>query len=196
MHAVVHVFTFREGLLARLAHDLRLRVTAFEISLHRGEVRGSFEAASLRVDGVAEGSRVDAERLSAEDKAKIEQTVRAELLHAASHPRIELRGVLREGRVLEGTLRVNGIEQPVQIPLLAAEGGTSAAESGKLCAEVTLTPSRFGIKPYRALAGAIRLQDRVVIRATTALSDRDNLAALAASDQPVVFRPAPSAADG
>lgn len=192
MHAVIHVFTFREGLLARLAHDLRLRVAAFEITLQRGEVRGVFEAASLRVDGVAEGSRVDPERLSPEDKAKIEQTVRTELLHAASHPRIELRGVIREAggsSVLEGTLRINGIEQPVELPLLAAEGG-------RISAEVTITPSRFGIKPYRAIGGAIRLQDRVLIRATTALSDRDNLAALAASDQPVVFRPALSAADG
>jgi len=191
MHAVVHVFTFREGLLARLAHDLRLRVEAFEITVGRGEVHGVFQASSLRVDGVAEGEQVDPDRLSAEDKAKIEQTVRTELLNAASHPRIELRAVLRESgssRVLEGTLRLNGIEQPVQIPLLAAEGGT-------LSAELAIAPSRFGIKPYRAVGGAIRLRDRVVIRATAALADRDNLAALAASDEPLVFRPAPSAAN-
>lgn len=198
MHAVVHVFTFREGLLARLAHDLRLRVEAFEITLHRGEVRAWFEAASLRVDGVAEGERVDSEELSAKDKAKIQETVQTELLNAARHPRIELRGVLRESsktRVLEGTLRLNGVEQRVEIPVRAAEGGSPNADGRAISAELVITPSRFGIKPYRAIGGAIRLQDRVVVRATTELADRDNLAALAASDQAIVFRPTRSDAD-
>jgi polyisoprenoid-binding protein YceI len=190
MHALVHVFTFREGLLARLAHDLRLRVQAFEITLHRGEVSGWFEAASLRVDGVVEDERVDPDRLSAEDKAKIEQTLQAELLHVSSHPRVELHGVLRPAAspgVLAGTLRLHGVEQPVEIPL-AAVGGT-------LRAELSIAPSRFGIKPYRALGGAIRLQDRVLIRATTALADRDNFAALAANDEQLVLRPAPNSAN-
>lgn len=34
----------------------------------------------------------------------------------------------------------------------------------RLHGEVELTPSRWGIKPFKALMGAIKLQDRVRVR--------------------------------
>ena len=40
------VFTFKDGLLSPLAHDLKLRVTKLEI----GEKRATFDASSLRVE--------------------------------------------------------------------------------------------------------------------------------------------------
>jgi hypothetical protein len=33
LQGTVHVFTFKEGLLARAAHDLRLRLERFRVSL-------------------------------------------------------------------------------------------------------------------------------------------------------------------
>lgn len=181
VQTTVHVFTFKDGLLARLAHDLRLTLGRFELTLERGELRGVFDPSSLRVDGVAHGERVDPSALSAGDKQKIEHTIAHELLTVAQHPRIELQGKLGQldGQFeLAATLSLRGVSQSLRIPLrLAADGMTASVE---------LTPSRYGIPPYKALGGAIRLQDRVLIRVQVH-GERDKLAALANNEQACTF---------
>ncbi|HKU38246.1 MAG TPA: YceI family protein [Polyangiales bacterium] len=179
----VHVFTFKDGLLARLAHDLRLTVGRFELTLQHGALRGWFDPKSLRVDGVAHGERVDAGALSAADKQKIEHTITSpELLDVAHYPRIELEGKLGQldGHFeLDATLRVRGVQRALRVPLrLDARGATASIE---------LTPSHYGVAPYKALAGAIRLQDRVLIRVQIH-EERDKLATLASSEEVSTFR--------
>jgi hypothetical protein len=184
MRARVHVFTFKQGLLARLAHDLRLSVSRFEIRVDHDAVQATFEADSLCVDGVAHGDSVDREALTKEDKSKIERTVRTELLRSAEHPRIELKGTLkRDGATLavEGELSLRGQRQGLRVPV--------GVERERTFVEVELSPSRFGIQPYKALGGAIRLQDRVVIRVDF-FEQLDKLEALVSSGETSVFEPA------
>jgi hypothetical protein len=183
MRAQVHLFTFKEGLLARLAHDLRLSVGQFEVRIDQNRVVATFDAASLHVDGVARGEHVDPNALSVEDKAKIETTIRRELLTAAEHPKIELNGTLqREGAgfAIEAELHLHGHVQGLRVPV--------RLERGRAFSEVELLPSRFGIPPYKALGGAIRLQDRVVVRVEL-LEELDKLEALASSGGSAVFEP-------
>jgi hypothetical protein len=184
MQARVQVFTFKQGLLARLAHDLRLSVAAFEIRLDHGQIHATFEADSLRVDGVSHGERVDRDALSGADKAKIEATIRSELLRSAEHPRIELNGTLKrdgEAFAVDAELHLRGQRQGLRVPV--------RVDRERVFAEVELTPSRFGIAPYKALAGAIRLQDRVVVRIEL-LEQLAKLDVLASSDKTSVFEPA------
>jgi hypothetical protein len=166
MHAVVHVYTYRDGLLAKLAHDLRLTVGAFEIVVDRGDVRAWFDPGSLTVDGVAHGEQVDSAAPSPEDKRKIEASLRREVLQVEQFPRIELTGRLlldTTRGVVDARLRLHGQEQALRIPFLAADGG--------LTADVTFAPSQFGIKPYKAIGGAIRTADRLRVRALAAQAD-------------------------
>ncbi|HEX7481742.1 MAG TPA: YceI family protein [Polyangiales bacterium] len=160
LQATVHILTFKEGLLAKLAHDLRLTLHDFEITLQAEQVRARFAPASLVVDGVAHADRIDAAALSEHDKHKIQASISDEILQLNRYPH-----VLWQGRVqkpvdqryaLAGTLDLHGtrLEVPVTMEL----------RDGALHAELALQPSRFGIAPYKALAGAIRLQDRVVVR--------------------------------
>lgn len=180
---LLQVFTFKDGLLARLAHDLRLSVGRFEVVLERGRLQGWFDPTSLSVDGVAHGDRVDGAALSADDKQKIQQTIARDLLETARHPRIELEGKLGQADgqfILDAKLRVRGVERTLQIPLrLTALGMT---------AEIEFAPSQFGIAPYRAFGGAIRLQDRVLIRVHV-LAERDKLVSLVSSETPFTFQP-------
>jgi hypothetical protein len=180
MPTQVQIFTFKDGVLARLAHDLRLSARAFEITLHRGKISAYFLANSLEVDGVAHGEHVDPSALSTHDKQKIQNTIQVDILDSAHHPRIELSGTLNQtqGRdFVEAELRLRGIQRSIEIPVVLADD--------KLTAECSFAPSLFGIAPYKALAGAIRLKDRVLVRVTTVA----NLATLAASLEPVVFTP-------
>ncbi|HEX8950991.1 MAG TPA: hypothetical protein VF945_04050, partial [Polyangia bacterium] len=87
------VYTFREGLLSAVGHDLCLRVERFTVEVtgdpSAPEILGRFDAASLRVTGdVAPG-----------DARKIEQHAADDVLAARRFPTIELRStrVVRDG---------------------------------------------------------------------------------------------------
>ena len=184
MHARVYVFTFKEGLLARLAHDLRLTVTRFELRIDHGRVNAKFDATSLSVDGVAHGERIDRDALSADDKSKIEATIRNEILDSARHPQVEVTGALRRdggSLTLDAELRLHGHSQGLRAPVRTDEQRTFV--------EVELVPSKLGIPPYKALAGAIRLQDRIVVRVEIP-EELTKLEAIASSDAGSVFGPA------
>lgn len=155
MTATIQVFTFKDGLLARLAHDLRLSLRRYEVRREGAAITGTFWPGSLVVDGsVGKGGAVDADAFSAGDRGKIGDNL-AEVLKVGQHPEVRLVGTIA-GSTITGTLTLAGETRPIRVEVL--RGG------GRLRGEVTLTPSQWGIAPYRALAGAIKLQDRVVVR--------------------------------
>lgn len=147
----VSVFTFKAGLLSRVAHDLHLRVDGATLTRDGDQVTGRFPVAGIRVERAVSGGS-----LSASDRAKIERTMRDEILHAGRFPTVTWAGSpARDGDTLrfEGALTLHGQTHP------AAFAGR--LEAGALVADAWLTPSRWGIPPYKALLGAIQLQDRV-----------------------------------
>ncbi len=156
--AKIEVFTYKDGLLARLAHDLRLSLGRFEVVREGDEIRGRFWPGSLTVDGaVGRGGEVDARALSAADKQKIAGNIAEHVLDLARFPEVSFAGKLVAGeQTIDGTLTLVGRAVPLQIAVRAT--------GGRLLADVALVPSRWGIAPYRALAGAIKLQDRVLVR--------------------------------
>lgn len=153
------MFTFKDGLLARLAHDLRLHVERFSIARSGERIEASLEPGSIVVDGVMVGARCDADVLGAGDRAKIVETLRGTILKTDRHRRIEFRGELHEredgGVRVSGELQLVGVTRPLTF--------TATRRGDRMLATLTLRPSEFGIAPYKALAGAIRLQDRVLI---------------------------------
>jgi polyisoprenoid-binding protein YceI len=155
----VLLFTFKEGVLSRIAHDLRLHVGRFTIVRSGDELVAEFVAGSIVVDGVMHGSRFDPGGLGDRDRRKIAETIRTEILHTRAHPSIVFRGTLAAGAGMgdrirvDGTLELLGVRRPVSL--------VAVREGERVRGSVTLTPSEFGIRPYKALAGAIRLRDRV-----------------------------------
>src|SRR5690606_28852876 len=67
------------------------------------------------------------------------------------------RVIERAGDALEvrGDLDLAGVRRPLAV--------TATHADRRVRARVTLRPSDWGIRPYKALAGAIRLQDRVIV---------------------------------
>jgi hypothetical protein len=184
MRATVHVFTFKEGLLARLAHDLRLSVGTFEIRLARGEVDAWFDVDSIEVDGVARGDRIDRDALSQLDKNKIRDTLRRELLHSAEHPRVEVQGKLKReaaSYAVQAEVRLRGRTCPLLVSV--------QLKADRAAAKVEFSPSQFGITPYKAVGGAIRLQDRVIVQIEL-LEEAAKLEALSVTGEVCEFGPA------
>lgn len=156
--AEVLIDTYREGVLALVGHDLRLSVERFELRAAAGALSGSLELGSLVVLGSVRKGRLDARAPAPSERAEIEQRIR-DLLQVEREPRARLEGqVARRGDGFEvaGTLRLCGRAEPIT---------ASLARAGEaLEASVQLTPSRFGIAPFQAFGGALRVADRVTVR--------------------------------
>jgi len=165
--ATLQVFTLKEGLLARLGHDLRLSFTRFDIVCDRGNVEVRVDLGSLQVDGAVRGDRLDEGALSAADRGNILENARDEVLQVGRYPEARYTGKAHQVApghfALEGTLALRDVNAPQSVSVVLA--------GRQLVAECTLTPSVFGIKPFRALAGAIRIRDHARIVTTVPLPE-------------------------
>ncbi len=152
----VEVYTYKEGLLGRAAHDLRLTVEGFSIEGSADHVEANFDLRSFRVDGAMRDGRLDERALGERDKRDILDNMRERVLE--NRPlRFEGKAQADNGGYrVAGELDMAGQRRPLTLSL--------AAEAGRLKGEVELVPSRWGIKPFKALMGAIKLQDRVRVR--------------------------------
>ncbi|MCA9592386.1 MAG: YceI family protein [Myxococcales bacterium] len=156
---VVEVLTFKEGLLSKVAHDLLLRVERFDVETDGQRVVARFYPASIVVVDAMRDGHLDAGTLSDRDRAEIRENIQKKVLHADKHPEATFRGEGRRretGYHVEGTLRLLGAEHAVAFE--------ARERDGRLTGEVELTPSQWGITPFKALLGAIKLRDRVVLR--------------------------------
>ena len=48
-NAECFIYTFKEGLLSKVAHDLKLKVNGFEIRWENGEIQADFDPSSIEV---------------------------------------------------------------------------------------------------------------------------------------------------
>jgi hypothetical protein len=157
------VLTFKDGLLARLAHDLQIRATDWDVTIDGDAIVVRVGLKGLKVDGAVVGGRVSPGVLSAGDMGKIERTMNDEVLETGRWPEARFEGVIdRAGMVVRGRLGMHG--RSIELAPIVVKN-----EGGRLRADVTLVPSRWDIAPYRALAGALKLQNQVIVRVSLAL---------------------------
>jgi polyisoprenoid-binding protein YceI len=159
------IFTFKEGLLSPVAHDLRLRVGQFwiEVDAANSGVVARFDTNSLSVDAPMKDGVENPNALSAADKAKIAGQVREHVLHSAQHPEAKFRGsavIVRAdgGYDIQGELSLHGVSKS-----LAAQ---TRVVAGRQRLELTLHQPDFGITPYRAMLGTLKIRADVLIRVT------------------------------
>jgi len=157
------VFTFKEGLLSPMAHDLRIKVTRFTIQVDdaSGSVTASFDTSSLRVDTPMKDGNENPSALSDSDKEKIAGQIRDDVLHSGKFPeaRFVSRSVQKRpdgGYDLEGDLTLHGTTKPLK--------ARSESAGGRQKLELTLNQPEFGITPYKAMMGTLKIQPNVTIR--------------------------------
>lgn len=158
------IYTYKEGLLSAVAHDLQIRVQDFAITLDDAawHLEARFDAASLRVVGVMRDGVVHPDELGDADKRTIEQNIVRDVLQADRHPDVRFTSTVAEAcgdaLTVGGTLALHGATRPLVIPVRRDAGGWSA--------EVHLHQPDFGIRPYRAMLGTLRVRAEVVVRVT------------------------------
>jgi polyisoprenoid-binding protein YceI len=164
-NAECFVFTFKEGLLSPIAHDLRIRITRFSIQVDdlKSSVVASFDTSSLVLDTPMKDGVENPSALSAADKEKIAGQIREDVLHSAQHGDAKFRSTAITARDdggydVSGELALHGVTRP-----LAAQ---TRLVAGRQQVELKLNQPDFGITPYRAMLGTLKIQAEVTIRIT------------------------------
>ena len=163
------VFTFKEGLLSAVAHDLKLRVERFVIEWDAGarRIEARLDAASLVVVCAMRGGREDRDALSAAQRREIEDNVRRQVLASGRFPEIGfvssevVENEAGGGRVI-GALSLCGRSRAIAF-VVEAVGENRIAE-------VRLHQPDFGIRPYSAMLGTLRIKPEVLVRVTVRVS--------------------------
>ncbi|GAC1339586.1 MAG: hypothetical protein NVSMB23_08810 [Myxococcales bacterium] len=154
------VFTEKAGLLSAVAHDLKLRVGKFAIEVGENAVQARFDAASLRVVCAMSGGREDPAALSERDRRDIEATIARTVLDAPGHPFITFRSSAvtpeTNGYRVAGLLAIRGRERTI--------GVAARREGDRAVVEARLHQPEFGIKPYTAMLGALKIKPDVLVR--------------------------------
>jgi polyisoprenoid-binding protein YceI len=154
-NATLSVQTRRGGAAAKAGHDLLLHVTAWEGTLTVGEdgapsaAELTADATSLRVQKGTGGMKA----LDEDDKANIHQTIDDEVLERRD---IAFRSTAVDGTRVEGELTLGATTRPLALELAVSDDG---AVSGS----ATVTQSDWGMKPYSALFGTLKVLDEVEI---------------------------------
>jgi len=153
--AEIIVSTFKEGLLSPVAHDLEIRVKRCAIERESDQLTATIDATSLEVVHAMRDGRAAPALLGPDAKAEIERTMAsAAVLDVKKYPRIVFRSTTIGPTEVLGQLTLHGVTREVRLT------------RRERTAELRLDQRDFGIKPYSALLGALRVKAEVVVRAT------------------------------
>lgn len=153
--AQIRVFTYKEGLLSTVAHDLQLAARRFQITVEGATVRAEIDPASLEVVSAMKAGALDPGTLKDKDKAEIAGNLRDDVLHVSRHPSIRFESTALDATTLRGRLTLHGATREIALSLQDSPGRRRA--------EVKLDQRDFGIKPYSALLGALKVQPVVKV---------------------------------
>lgn len=149
-NATLTVRTRRTGAAAKAGHDLLIEVTAWSATLDPAEEPALTLTADPRSLRVLEGTG-GIQALDDESKAGIAQTIDEEVLVGTP---IEFRSTSLEGDRVEGELELAGERHPISFELVAGE-------DGRFTGSATVKQSDWGMKPYTALFGTLKVADEV-----------------------------------
>ena len=153
-NATLTVHTKRTGAASKAGNDLVMEVTSWSATLDLDAdpaLTLTADARSLRVlDGTG-----GMQALDDGDKAGIAQTIDEEVLEGTA---IEFRSTSVEAgdpiRV-EGELELRGARRPIAFEL--------ASQDGRLAGTAVVKQSDWGMKPYSALFGTLKVADEVEV---------------------------------
>jgi hypothetical protein len=148
-NATLTVHTRRGGAAAKAGHDLELRVTSWQATLDETTAELTADAGSLQVVKGTGGMQA----LGDDDKTNIHQTIDDEILRRQD---IAFRSTRVDGDRVEGDLTLAGQTQPIAFDL-------ERGEDGRIRARAVVTQTRWGIKPYSTLFGALKVLDDVEV---------------------------------
>ncbi|MEV0197341.1 YceI family protein [Nonomuraea sp. NPDC050691] len=162
------VRTTRAGFGAKAGHDLTIAVTRWRADATIDPADPAGSSVTVEVDAgsleVREGTG-GVKPLTDADREEIGKIIREKVLHGERHPVITFRSSRVAGTAesfqVEGDLTMVGATQPVALHGSLTEGRVNGSAA--------VVQSRWGIRPYSAFFGALKVGDEVEIRFDLAL---------------------------
>jgi polyisoprenoid-binding protein YceI len=161
------VFVGKTGLFSALAHDHDMGVKSFNGRVVVPEVGTGGGSLEMEVD--ATSLEVLDTKPSESDKKKIFDSMHNEVLQSAKYPKITFKSVSvgdvkQAGNdaysfVVNGDLTLRGVTKRIAVPVAATITPQQIRATGKY----TLKQTDYGIKPYSAAGGTIKVKDEVVV---------------------------------
>ena len=149
----LRIKTYREGVAAKVGHDLVIEVGSWEATMDDEAVALRADSTSLRVLSGERGVKPLTDR----DREEIIKNIDGKILRRQP---IEFRStaVRRSGDELtvEGDLTLAGTTRSVT-------GRLTRGADGRVTGTIPVVQSQWGIKPYRGLMGALKVRDDVEI---------------------------------
>jgi polyisoprenoid-binding protein YceI len=155
------VFVGKAGALSFLAHDhnIAARVFSGRVSVpDAGPAQGSLEFE------VETKSLTVLDKVSEKDRKEIMNSMHNTVLETAKFPKITFRSVgvsnfNGSSLTVQGDLTLHGVTKRLAVPVTIAATPQLLRATGK----VTIKQTDFGITPYSAAAGSIKVKNEVVI---------------------------------
>ncbi len=169
----VSAYTFKSGLLSKLAQDLLIDVTDFKVNVdvpEGGFASGSLEleiqANSLKVDCAMKDGERQPDTLKEKDIADIEADMAKKVLHPDKYPTANFSSkAIQEkegGYHISGELSLHGVTKSVDFDVDTSGGG--------LKGRFTIIQTDYKIKPFKAMMGTLKIKDEMDIGFDLALS--------------------------
>ena len=153
----IHIRTFAEGLMARLAHDLDLVATAVQGTASEDGAQLQIPLAGLAVAGVlGKDGSVDPRVLSVADQRSILEKMHADVFRVAPGGVVVVDAAQQGPRAMARLQFPNGrtAEVPVQVHL---------REGARVVGELTLSLEAIGSLVVKGPMNAFRVKDRVTV---------------------------------
>ena len=169
----VSVYTFKSGLLSKLAHDLLIDVTDFKVNVdvpEDGFASGSLgleiQANSLKVVCAMKDGERQPDTLKEKDIADIEADMAKKVLHPDKYPTVSFSSkaiqINEGGYHVNGELSLHGVTKSVDFDIDTSGGG--------LKGRFTIIQTDYGIKPFKAMMGTLKIKDEIDVGFDLALS--------------------------
>lgn len=166
-NGTVTVKTFKEGLLSKMGHDLVIDVKQWSAKIQldsaeppAGSIEVDLDPKSLTIVGPGD--------LTDKDKNEIRGNIEKDVIQWAKFPSIAYKStgvsnVKSAGgkgtATVNGQLTLHGQTQSVDLPV----SFEPVANGVRVHGEVAIQQTRFGIKPYKAPLGVIKVKDEFKI---------------------------------
>lgn len=160
-NADVFVLSFKDGMLAKLAHDLKMKVGSFTIDVDDATKRidARFDARSVKVVCRRKDGHDEPSGLSSFEIGQIDGNIQNDVLETKKHAEarfvstsVEPSG---EGFKVKGDLTLHGRTKSITADV--------QKKNGRYVTSVRLHQPDFGIKPYSAALGALKVQADVIV---------------------------------
>jgi hypothetical protein len=160
--AICHVFTYKEGLLSTLGHDLRIAVTSFivEVTDDARAVKARFDAGSLHVECAMVDGAERPKILTSSDKREIDRNIVKQVLETGTFKDIffDSSSVTKEDSSynVKAALTLHGRTREISLAV--------RKEDNYYVADFRLHLPDFGIKPFSALFGTLKIKPDILVR--------------------------------